>query len=864
LHSLLRRERPDDERIDNMIQHKLSSNQYTGFEQLEQDDAAVQQHDTNNGYYQCDDGGTQDTETQQRKLYELIYKHAPDGTFVTIQGFKHKEKGGFVEVFPAHDIDGIVDCVRRHRDDPKTNVYHSCSALIERPAKGKRGDEELIAGTCMLWADADPYNLGLTGEQVDKVINSFIHKPSFDIFTGRGRQFGWILNQFCTDLSLVKAVNKWIERQFLSIGADNVSDPTRVLRAPGTFNHKTNPPTESRILHMDASLVYQIGDFNWESLSAEENITYGETIGEEELPHRFLEELRGGTKSEQLLYSRIFSEETARETEPPPPMRDDGGRIDRSANDWFISRQMLTLGYTIGQIVAVLTHHEWFSGSRFRERLNYNYVNRTVKGAVYKKGKDASQFFEGKRFIPDLMMNAIIKAGTPFLRLLGREDIQVDGLWSYHGGVYRRTGEQFIREECVIRLGKLWASRHAEETIKLMRSNRDIPTHILYDDPVRHSAKDCYINTDSGMVNVATGELTEHDPKYRSFLQVPVIYDPRVGAGEVDAFIREVLPEDAVDTFWEFVGYCLLLDCRFKKALFLLGDRDSGKSTICFLLKRFLGRNGVISTSLQDICDSRFEFSNLLHVFANIYPDLPATDLKNYGRFKGMTSGDSDKGERKFEQSFSFSATAKHIFSANAFVPTADPEVDAYVNRWIVIKLEHAFRDEEDDGVQKANTHLIEELSTPQCMSEILNHALAGLQRLLTNDKFTKSESITAAGDEYREMLDSVYACIAHATETDFSDDGFIAKDQMTAGYTQWCAKGENRFPAGGPKFHVRMKSIMRKFKMREGEKRMPVIVVDKDGTKTQEWREVRGYWGRRWKEGCAPSEGILVKRRMY
>src|SRR5205085_793568 len=130
---------------------------------------------------------------------------------------------------------------------------------------------------------------------------------------------------FCTDLFAIKTRNKWIEQEFKDYGADSVSDLSRVLRVPTTFNHKTNPLREASIVVWRPDRFYQIGDFDCAPI---ENIIYGEPVEEEVLPSNLLPDIRKIGKLGDLLYKRIFSEETARES--GAQLTEGGDRVDRS------------------------------------------------------------------------------------------------------------------------------------------------------------------------------------------------------------------------------------------------------------------------------------------------------------------------------------------------------------------------------------------------------------------------------------------------------------------------------------------------------------------------------------------------------
>ncbi len=340
------------------------------------------------------------------------------------------------------------------------------------------------------------------------------------------------------------------------------------------------------------------------------------------------------------------------------------------------------------------------------------------------------------------------------------------------------------------------------------------------------------------------GELKPHSPDHISFMQIPVHYDPSRGPGVIDAFIRQMLPVDTVDVFWEFIGYCLVEDCRFKKALHLVGGRDTGKSTVFDLIKRFLGAHNTLAVSLQDLVDSKFETAGLLHKYANIYADLSATELKGAGLLKGIVSGDPIKAENKYERSFNFYPTCKHLYSANALVPVADNELDAYVERWIIIPMSKVFRSlpegEKSDDIHEPDTTMIDTLVSPENLSEMLNLALEGMRRLLKKNRFTYSATVEEEKRAYRATLDSAYAFMIKQSEPD--PDGYMIKEDTMHFYRIWCGGDDNRRAVGEPKFFQRMKTLQRELGITEAK---PTIV--RPGEK--EAKPTNIFKGRKWKE---------------
>ena len=99
----------------------------------------------------------------------------------------------------------------------------------------------------------------------------------------------------------------------------------------------------------------------------------------------------------------------------------------------------------------------------------------------------------------------------------------------------------------------------------------------------------------------------------------------------------------------EFIGVCIsnVKGWRMKKALFLVGQGDTGKSQLKSLVERLLGRGNFVGIDLKEI-ESRF---GTRLAGSSDMSFLSVDELKT---FKKMTGGDSLFAEFKGQQAFEF------------------------------------------------------------------------------------------------------------------------------------------------------------------------------------------------------------------
>lgn len=348
-------------------------------------------------------------------------------------------------------------------------------------------------------------------------------------------------------------------------------------------------------------------------------------------------------------------------------------------------------------------------------------------------------------------------------------------IYHYNGGVYHPTGEEFINKTSTQILGEATTSRRVSEVVFQIKAQ----TYSQREDPPAN-----IVNTKSGLLDVITGELKPHDPKIFSTSQIPI--SVRVGADcpKIRDFIKQVVKEDDIGVVQEIFGFVLLGDYRIQKAVMFIGDGSNGKSTLIELIRTFIGKENTSSIALQDLTTNDFARNRLYGKMANLFADLPDVALQNTGFFKMLTGGDSMYADIKFKDGFDFFNKAKLIFSCNK-LPTAYDETDAFFRRWVFLTFPNKF-----EG-QAANPTILQDITTEDEMSGLLNWAVEGLARLLANKGFTNSRK-TEEIREYYERMSSPTAAFFNDQVTQ-DPKSSVPKHDLYRAFCTYC--NENRLP---------------------------------------------------------------------
>ena len=153
------------------------------------------------------------------------------------------------------------------------DVWFGLAPRLERLAAGRRGGKDDCVGITCVWVDIDiagPNHKDVAGilptlEQARELVRSFPLQPSIIVATGGGYHVYWLLDEMVAGDDAAVLLERWaatwaeraIERK---VHVDNVFDLARVLRMPGTLNHKNNGDTPVDLIQCNTEVVYAYSD----------------------------------------------------------------------------------------------------------------------------------------------------------------------------------------------------------------------------------------------------------------------------------------------------------------------------------------------------------------------------------------------------------------------------------------------------------------------------------------------------------------------------------------------------------------------------------------------------------------------------
>jgi len=397
-----------------------------------------------------------------------------------------------------------------------------------------------------------------------------------------------------------------------------------------------------------------------------------------------------------------------------------------------------------------------------------------------KEREETDKYFDGREFLPEILAAEIGLKHTLISTPIGDDGLGVR-IYTYRNGAFRPGGESIIVDEAYIALGRRTKENRVKDVVKNIRISKKIEY------PSLNKVSKDLINVRNGMLDWRTETLTPHDPKHLSTIQISADYDPDAKSDLLDKFLEAVLPADEIPVIEEFIGYLLIPDTSFNKCLVVIGEGGNGKTTLMDLIMGFLGEENISHYSLQHISEEKFSVAGLFGSLANFYDELQTKQIKDTSTFKIVTGGSPLKAEDKGKAPFSFRPFCRLIFSANE-MPRADDRSQAYFDRFIFIQLPNRIRGTRAEIREYAKVLL----ETKGVRSALLKRAVAGLQRLTKQGRFSASTSSLGAIEEYRRECNSAYDFIKEYCT--FEDPtGWISKRDLYSRYKVWCIESTRK-----------------------------------------------------------------------
>lgn len=208
----------------------------------------------------------------------------------------------------------------------------------------------------------------------------------------------------------------------------------------------------------------------------------------------------------------------------------------------------------------------------------------------------------------------------------------------------------------------------------------------------------------NGIFDYKTKVLRSFDPKYVYMTKCPVDYIP--GAlnpvihndedgtdWDIESWMKSLTDDDSVaELLWQVTGACIRPGVRWDKSAWLYSTSgNSGKGTLCELMRSLCGNGNHVSLSVSQFDDNPFRLEGLIGVSAVI------TDENDVGVYidksknmKAAITGDVIQIDRKYKTPINYRFRGFIVQCLNE-LPKIRDRSESYARRQLIIPMEKCF-----------------------------------------------------------------------------------------------------------------------------------------------------------------------------
>jgi putative DNA primase/helicase len=327
-------------------------------------------------------------------------------------------------------------------------------------------------------------------------------------------------------------------------------------------------------------------------------------------------------------------------------------------------------------------------------------------------------------------------------------------------------------------------------------------------------------------MDVSTGEMKDISENYFVTNPIPWKLGENGETPVMDRIFEEWVGKEYVDTLYEIIAYCLMIDYPIHRIFCFIGAGLNGKSCFLNLLRKFIGHENCTSTELDVLLSSRFEVTRLHKKLVCQMGETNFNEMSKTSMLKKLSGNDLIGFEYKNKDPFEGKNYAKILISTNNLPTTTDKTVGFY-RRWMIIDFPNQFSEKKD---------ILEDIPEEE-YENLAFKSVFILKNLLNKREFHNEGDIEQRMKRYEDHSDPLEKFLKEFTDLN-DPEAHIFKWEFEKVLNEWLK--ENRFRS------MSDKTISKKMRDKGVE----------DGRVTAEWhendsqikRQVRAWLGIKWK----------------
>lgn len=289
------------------------------------------------------------------------------------------------------------------------------------------------------------------------------------------------------------------------------------------------------------------------------------------------------------------------------------------------------------------------------------------------------------------------------------------------------------------------------------------------------------INFLNGVLNIVTGEFTTDRSKYVFDYVINTKFIENCSERDCPHFMRFIATSagsENKECIFISIGFGISSLTDVKRAVFLIGESDGGKSCMLRLIESAVASELVSNISFQQLADRHY-IIQLLGKKLNISYDNSSKAMDNEQIFKSVVSCERIEGRALRENPVQFVPTTKLFFASNKPYVFKHPDLALY-RRMVIIPFEYSIPPEKQDK------YLLDKLMNERDV--IFSLAAKTLKN------FVKSGYDFKMSPKGKAYLESRIASL-HSVE-EFLSDRVVIDEKGSApvavlydSYKQWCSE---------------------------------------------------------------------------
>ena len=375
--------------------------------------------------------------------------------------------------------------------------------------------------------------------------------------------------------------------------------------------------------------------------------------------------------------------------------------------------------------------------------------------------------------------------------------LESETLYTYDSerGWFSADGEAYAQRRLEARLGSHYSISERNEIVEKIKARHQTKRRELNAGTVA----DPVLCVGNGVIDFSTGELRDHDPKYKFTRGIEYEYDPESADTEAITDFLDSLTtrtEDR-DTLLDHLAHGLMPGHPYRAFVITYGPGGNGKTQLGELFRGFVGSDNAAAVELQDLTgEDDFASGALPSAFINVGDDVSVGEIRNTSILKTVTGGGTLRANEKHEKRYDFKNEAAMFFSANE-PPRIAEDKQSIADRLYPIEMPYRFVDDPDpDNVfeaEKVPGISDQLLSDDAAMRGLLALVVDHGQRLVeTNGQYSMPEGPQGRRAIYEAASDPIQRfALSHLQEGDGTD--VILKDDAYSVYTKLCDRDSER-----------------------------------------------------------------------